>query len=73
MCCLRSGQRTVKGSTALHREIERHFCAFLDHVCVEAFLLIGRKLVGERSCGCEAGESAQQGEEREEELHVGEL
>lgn len=39
---------------------------------VEAFLLVGRELVGEGSRRGEAGESAQKGEQGDEELHASE-
>jgi hypothetical protein len=41
-------------------------------MCVEAFFLIGRELVGERSRGGQARESAQKGQQGEEDQHVGE-
>jgi hypothetical protein len=40
-------------------------------MCVEAFFLIGCELVGERSRGGEARESAQKGQQGEEDQHVG--
>lgn len=39
---------------------------------VEAFLLVGRELVGEGGRRGEAGESTQKGEQGDEKLHVGE-
>ena len=68
----RWAQRTIKRSTTLYSKVEGHFGALLDDMCVEAFLLIRRKLVGEGGSGCEAREGTQEGQEGEEDQHGGE-
>lgn len=63
--------RTIERSTALHGKVKRYFGALLDNVCVEAFFLVGRELVGQGCRGCEAREGAQEGQEGEEDEHGG--
>lgn len=63
-------QRTVKRSTALYSKVKSDLGALLDDVCVEAFFLVRRKLVGQGGGRGEARKGAQKGQEGEEKQHV---